>query len=154
MDGVSLLAEARAVGLVVAVDGEQLKIRGPKSAAAVARRIMENQSLIFSALAGPTGPPSVDAHTNPAGAADNAKPPPVVPRDDWPGVHVSESAPGSLEPLDFAIAADIATRHTYGEIVGRVARLTSAAARPNATPLNLVVLDDWRAILAAKGDMS
>ena len=50
MDGVELLKEARTVGLTVVVEGERLRIRGPRSAEPVARRILDNKASVLAAL--------------------------------------------------------------------------------------------------------
>lgn len=50
MDGLSLLAEARAHGLKVRADGDRLVIRGPRQAEAVAKRLLERKREILEAL--------------------------------------------------------------------------------------------------------
>jgi len=56
MDGLVLLSEAMAAGLTVRVDGDRLVIRGPKTADAVARRVLEHKPDVVAALGrfGPT----------------------------------------------------------------------------------------------------
>jgi len=54
MDGLTLLRQARQAGLVVALDGERLVIRGPKRAEQMARLLIENKPEIVAALAGPS----------------------------------------------------------------------------------------------------
>lgn len=51
MDGLTLLAEAAAAGLTVEVDGDRLRVTGPKSAAAIVRRIAEHKAAILAGLA-------------------------------------------------------------------------------------------------------
>jgi len=53
MDCLMLLNEARAVGLVVLADGDRLVVRGPRSADAVARRLLEHKAEVMRALATP-----------------------------------------------------------------------------------------------------
>jgi hypothetical protein len=55
MDGLTLLSEGRAAGLTVTVDGDRLVIRGPKSADAVARRLLAHKAVILAALAAGNG---------------------------------------------------------------------------------------------------
>jgi hypothetical protein len=50
MDGLALLSEATAAGLTVQVDGDRLVIRGPKTADAVARRLLEYKPDVVTAL--------------------------------------------------------------------------------------------------------
>jgi hypothetical protein len=52
MDGVTLLDEARAAGLSVQADGDRLRIRGPRRAEPIARRLIANKALVPHALAG------------------------------------------------------------------------------------------------------
>jgi hypothetical protein len=51
MDAVSLLREARNVGLEVAVDGDHLVVRGPRRLEPVARRLLERKDQVLQALA-------------------------------------------------------------------------------------------------------
>ncbi len=51
MVGMILMAEAQAAGLIVAADGSRLIIRGPRSADALARRLLENKAAVLAALA-------------------------------------------------------------------------------------------------------
>jgi hypothetical protein len=55
MDGVRLLAEARANGLRVRADGDRLVIRGPRRAEAVAKRLLERKREVLAALEGAGG---------------------------------------------------------------------------------------------------
>jgi len=50
MDGLTLLSEATAAGLTIRVDGDRLVIRGPKTADAVARRLLEHKPEVVAAL--------------------------------------------------------------------------------------------------------
>jgi hypothetical protein len=52
MDGLTLLSEARAAGLEVKVDGDRLVVRGPRSAAHLAERLLEMKQEVI-ALLGP-----------------------------------------------------------------------------------------------------
>jgi hypothetical protein len=51
MDGLSLLREARRVGLDVDVDGDHLVVRGPRRLEPVARRLLERKQQVLQALA-------------------------------------------------------------------------------------------------------
>ena len=46
----TLLQEARAAGLTVAMEGDQLRIRGPKCADCIARKLIANKQEVLSAL--------------------------------------------------------------------------------------------------------
>jgi len=50
MDGLTLLNRAHAAGLDVAADGDRLVIRGPRSAEAVARLLIEHKPEVLAAL--------------------------------------------------------------------------------------------------------
>ena len=50
MDGMTLLAEARAAGLIVLSDGDRLVIRGLRSAEAIARRLLAHKADVMKAL--------------------------------------------------------------------------------------------------------
>ena len=50
MDGVDLILEAKAAGLSVALDGDRLVIRGPRSADAVARKLITNKPAVVVAM--------------------------------------------------------------------------------------------------------
>jgi len=50
MDGIALIREAEAAGLSLRMDGERLVIRGPKSADAIARRMLAEKSAVVTAL--------------------------------------------------------------------------------------------------------
>jgi hypothetical protein len=50
MDGLDLLAEARGAGLIVLAGGDRLIIRGPKSADAMARRLLAHKAVVLAAL--------------------------------------------------------------------------------------------------------
>ena len=51
MDGLALLTEAKQAGLVVLVDGERLRIRGPRRAESIAQRLIDHKALVIEALA-------------------------------------------------------------------------------------------------------
>ena len=53
MDGLALLRAADAAGLTVNIDGDRLVIRGPRSADATARALLEHKPEVMAALAGP-----------------------------------------------------------------------------------------------------
>ncbi len=50
MVAVSLLQEAEAAGLTVRVDGDRLVVRGPKSAGAIAERLLDRKAEVIEAL--------------------------------------------------------------------------------------------------------
>ncbi len=50
MGAVSLLQEAEAAGLAVRVDGDRLVVRGPKSAGAIAERLLDHKAEVIEAL--------------------------------------------------------------------------------------------------------
>ncbi len=50
MEAVSLLREAEDAGLVVRVDGDRLVVRGPKSAGAIAERLLDHKAEVIEAL--------------------------------------------------------------------------------------------------------
>ncbi len=50
MGAVSLLQEAEAAGLSVRVDGDRLVVRGPKSASAIAERLLDRKAEVIEAL--------------------------------------------------------------------------------------------------------
>jgi len=58
MDGIALLGEARAAGLVVETDGGRLVIRGPASAGDVARRLLDHKADVLRALDAAPEPPA------------------------------------------------------------------------------------------------
>ena len=65
MDALALLAEAEAAGLEVRREGERLVVRGPKSAAALAERILDAKSDLLAILALPrpiAAPPTPAGH--------------------------------------------------------------------------------------------
>jgi hypothetical protein len=51
MDGMMLLEEARAAGLTVLAEGGRLRIRGPRRAELIARRLITHKDAVLSALA-------------------------------------------------------------------------------------------------------
>jgi hypothetical protein len=56
MDGLTLIRQARSVGLSVHLDGDRLVVRGPKSAGEIAKRLLENKPLVVAALKEPSKP--------------------------------------------------------------------------------------------------
>lgn len=50
MDGLSLLEEARSVGLIVLADGDRLRIRGPRRAEPIAKRLLTHKGVVLAAL--------------------------------------------------------------------------------------------------------
>ena len=53
MEGLELLKGARAAGLVVTADGDQLFIRGPKRLAAIVQQLIANKPAVMAALRPP-----------------------------------------------------------------------------------------------------
>jgi hypothetical protein len=58
MEGLTLLREARAVGLSLARDGDELVIRGPRRAEPVARMLLARKPEVIRALSDATGWPA------------------------------------------------------------------------------------------------
>jgi hypothetical protein len=50
MDGVALLASARAAGLEIEPDGGQLRIKGPKTAEGLVRQLTQHKGRVLAAL--------------------------------------------------------------------------------------------------------
>lgn len=76
MDGLRLLTEARAAGLTVRANGNQLLIRGPRRAESVAERLLAHKGEVMEALRG-NGTPT-------AQRPGNEEPPlPAIPFADW-----------------------------------------------------------------------
>ena len=63
MDGLALLRAADAAGLTVSADGDRLVIRGPRSADATARALLEHKPEVMAALAGPADAPHTASAT-------------------------------------------------------------------------------------------
>ena len=55
MDGLTLLSEGRVAVLTVKVDGDRLVIRGPRSADAVAQRLLAHKAMILAELTAGNG---------------------------------------------------------------------------------------------------
>ena len=53
MDGLGLLAKAQAAGVTVEVAGENLVLRGPKRAEAIARELIQQKAAVLAVLAVP-----------------------------------------------------------------------------------------------------
>jgi len=60
MEGLKLLKKARAAGLTVAVNGDQVVIRGPKRAAAIVRQLIASKPAVMAALRPAANIPAVD----------------------------------------------------------------------------------------------
>jgi hypothetical protein len=77
MDCLMLLKEARVAGLVVLADGDRLVVRGPRSAAAMAQRLLEHKAEVLRALATPAAgtipavAASVDHQDDPGGCDED-----------------------------------------------------------------------------------
>ena len=69
MDGMTLLKKAQAAGLRIEAIGNVLKIRGPKRAAPIARRLLENKQAILAELLRKSGAVVIDQGWNPEAAA-------------------------------------------------------------------------------------
>jgi hypothetical protein len=70
MDGLKLLAKARAAGLTVEAQGDRLVIKGPKRANAVANELIENKTKVMAALAKTSAIPS-KVHSAITGRTEN-----------------------------------------------------------------------------------
>ena len=94
MDGIALIVEAAAAGLSIRLDGDRVVIRGPKSADAVARRLLANKPAVVAVLR------KQSPHPNPAPAACNPTAPDpfdnctLRPNDDD---RIGKKAPGLPE---------------------------------------------------------
>jgi hypothetical protein len=53
MDGLTLLHEARAAGLMVTVEGGRLRVRGPRRADALARALLAHKEAVLRWLSEP-----------------------------------------------------------------------------------------------------
>ena len=58
MDGLSLLIKARSAGLTIEAQGDRLVIRGPKTAGAIAKELIENKAVVMAALTAASLPPA------------------------------------------------------------------------------------------------
>jgi hypothetical protein len=56
MDGMMLLEEARAAGLIVLAEGGRLRIRGPRRAEPIAQRLIAHKDAVLGALAAQQSP--------------------------------------------------------------------------------------------------
>ena len=59
MDGLTLVQQAQAAGLTVAVEGDRLRIRGPRRSEPMARRLLEQKPLVLAALSSSSTAPTV-----------------------------------------------------------------------------------------------
>lgn len=83
MDGLSLLAEARASGLSVNAISGRLVIRGPRQAEAIAKRLIEAKVAVMAALAddaGETGTIETRSPTERIARSDLSK---ILPPIEW-----------------------------------------------------------------------
>jgi len=69
MEGMTLIAEARRVGLTVLAEGDCLVVRGPRSAEALARRLLDKKTDVMAALRQAACESHCDATTRAAGTA-------------------------------------------------------------------------------------
>lgn len=82
MDGIKLLEEARGAGLVVKAVGEKLVIRGPRTAAVVAKHLLANKVAIMRLLT----PDTTDrdaSRANPEQIVPSVSVSNVSARDEW-----------------------------------------------------------------------
>jgi hypothetical protein len=94
VDGLALLVEARAAGLRVDVEGDRLRIRGPRTAAPVAEHLVQNKEAVMVALSEVTRdaqvqadartPPSLDAYLALLATPDAVAGPELPPQPPWP----------------------------------------------------------------------
>jgi len=78
MDGLSLLAEARAAGLTVRVAGDKLVIRGPRRATSVAEKLLAHKADVMQSLAGNVGSIDNASEKEPSDGGDWSDA-----RDEW-----------------------------------------------------------------------
>ncbi len=64
MDALTLLAEARKAGLAVLVEGDRLRVRGPRRAEAIAKKLLALKPAVVQALAA-QGTPAVSPSPGP-----------------------------------------------------------------------------------------
>ena len=64
MDGMTLLNQARSAGLVVMVEGNILRIRGPRSADPIARNLIAYKPAVVDALKAEIVPQAIPASPN------------------------------------------------------------------------------------------
>jgi hypothetical protein len=69
-----LLTAVRAARLKVTVAGARLVIRGPKSAEALARQLLDRKAEVMAALTAPAPPPETDAPDPPAASEPDVPP--------------------------------------------------------------------------------
>jgi hypothetical protein len=92
MDGLALLADARAAGLSVSVDSDALVIRGPSSSEPVARKLLEEKSAVIVAL---RSTQSELLTAEPCPTCLSA----IFWRDPWGGFHCCECLPPKWKAL-------------------------------------------------------
>ena len=125
MDGLTLLAEARAAGLTVEADGPRLVVRGPKRAATVARRLLDQKRAVMEALQTQPGPEPTPEATAVENIEDTASAMGIMARCQsasvWPTAMGVETTPANVESL----AASDGTR--------AASRFAGWVQRPDAT---------------------
>lgn len=103
MDAVGLIAEARAAGLHLEVDGDRLIVQGPRAAEPIVRRLREAKPDVLRALSGDASAPvtlrdatSQDEFITRARERDNRKPasPSVTRHQASPGFGWPAALPG------------------------------------------------------------
>ena len=109
MDGLTLIAEARAAGLSVAAQGGRLVLRGPRRAGAMARRLLEHKADVMAALARDRTPTEAER---------------------------PEQQPPNPEKLADAIAKLVMRLRDRGKLIQEVV-LTATADRPEPEPTSL-----------------
>lgn len=95
MDGVALLAEARAAGLTVSTADDRLIIEGPRAAGHVAARLITAKTIVFPLLAGKPGRGREEPVYRPLDGTIAA---------DIAAKHTQEAITARLERLETALA--------------------------------------------------
>ena len=103
MDGIALILEAEAAGLTIQLDGERLVIRGPRSADAIARRLLAEKPAVVAALCGQTTAPGVVPDRVPSPFADWVLRPDASGRLGWEAPGLTEAA----RPVSFDALPDL-----------------------------------------------
>lgn len=112
MDAVTLLQRARAAGLSLEVDGDRLRVRGPKSAEPVVRLLAQYKAEVIAILTrkeATNGPdPTADAALPGPGIQPVAEPAPPLDPDVACRVEVKRPQVPPRGPIPFLVARDVA----------------------------------------------
>jgi hypothetical protein len=106
--GCGLLAEAESAGLTVRAEGDRLVVRGPRSAEALMRRLIDRKPDVLAALSSPSRLSVVGtAAAQPTAAAttpESSPPPPAPwPADGWDDVQAAQAVAAVHARIDRAM---------------------------------------------------